>query len=183
MFWIGLFFCVFNGVAAALLNIGFAYAQPIADKAIEQGANLAPAARAALGRNASIVQWVVLFWGGVIVNVAYVAYLLLRNKSYRSYCTRGAAKGYLWALATTAMWFLALAFYGQGAALMGDRGVVIGWTMFLALSLVVSNAWGIISGEWKDAPRPLAIIILGNAVLVVSAILLGYANSLQQITI
>ncbi len=182
LFWLGLFFCVFNGVAAALLNIGFTYAEPIARAAVQQGRdlNLPLHARDALTRNASIVQWVVLFWGGVIINAGYVVYLLVRNKSYRTYCTRGAAKGYLWALATTAMWFLALAFYGQGAALMGDRGVVIGWTMFLALSLVVSNAWGILGGEWKGAPRPLAIIVVGNAVLVASAILLGYANSLQQ---
>ncbi|MBN1395457.1 MAG: hypothetical protein JW959_10575 [Pirellulales bacterium] len=179
LFWLGLFFCVFNGVAAALLNIGFAYAEPIARAAVEQGANLSPAAQAALQRNASIVQWVVLFWGGAIVNVAYVLYLLARNKSYRTYFSRGAARGYFWALATTAMWFLALAFYGQGAALMGEYGNVVGWTMFLALSLVVSNAWGILGGEWKDVRRPLATIVFGNFVLVASTILLGYANSLR----
>jgi len=169
LFWLGLFFCVFNGVAAALLNIGFHYAEPMKNAAIKQGVNL----------NASMVCWVVLFWGGVLVNVGYVGFLLIRNKSYQTYWTPGAAKGYFWALATTIMWFLALAFYGYGATMMGDLGVVIGWTMFLALSLVISNAWGILGGEWKNVPRPLALILTGNAVLVVSAILLGYANSLS----
>ena len=179
LFWLGLFFCVFNGVAAALLNVGFTLAEPAAKAAIAQGIDFTAEAQRSLVRNASMVKWVIVFAGGVLINVGYVSYLLIKNKSYTTYRSKGAGKGYFWALVTAVIWFLALAFYGQGAALMGRLGEVIGWAMFLALSLVVSNAWGIAGGEWKNVPRPLAVMLLGNAVLVVSAIILGYANSLQ----
>ena len=82
---------------------------------------------------------------------------------------------------TAVLWFAALGIYGQGAAIMGNLGPVIGWTMFLALSLVVSNAWGLGGGEWRNAPRPLKILLAGDAVLIISWIILGYANSLITI--
>ena len=82
-------------------------------------------------------------------------------------------------MATALLWFFALAFYGQGKSLMGKLGNVVGWPMFLALALVVSNVWGILTGEWKNAPRPLVTMLAGSAVLVASAVVLGYANSLS----
>jgi L-rhamnose-H+ transport protein len=177
-FWLGLLFCILSGVASAMLNIGNDIAGPITQAAVRLG-SLTADAQPSLQRNASIVPWVVIFWGGAIVNVIYVAFLLIKNRSYPTYRTHGAAKGILWALATALLWFFALAFYGQGASLMGKLGNVVGWPMFLALALVVSNVWGILTGEWKDAPRPLATMLVGSAVLVASAVVLGYANSLS----
>ena len=179
LFWLGLLFCILSGVASAMLNIGNVAAGPITKAAIRLGGDLTTGAQLSLERNASIMPWVVIFWGGAIINVIYVAFLLIKNKSYPTYRTQGAAKGVFWALATAVLWFFALACYGQGASLMGSLGSVVGWPMFLALALVVSNVWGILTGEWKDAPRPLATMLAGSAVLVASAVVLGYANSLS----
>lgn len=179
LFWLGLFFCVASGVASAMLNIGNDAAKPIIDAAVRLAGD-STAAKSDLQRNASIMPWVVIFWGGAIVNVIYVFFLLAKNRSLATYRNAGAAKGIFWALFTAILWFFALAAYGQGAALMGDLGNVVGWPMFLALALVISNVWGILAGEWKDSPRPLAKMLTGSAVLVLSAMLLGYANSLPK---
>ena len=41
----------------------------------------------------------------------------------------------------TRPWFAALGVYGQGAALLGDIGPIIGWPILLGLSLIISNYW------------------------------------------
>ena len=94
LFWLGLFFCIASGVASAMLNIGTVAGAPIAKAAVQLGGDLAPEARQALERNASVVPWVVLFWGGAIVNLIYCAFLLIKNKSYQTYRTQGARQGH-----------------------------------------------------------------------------------------
>ncbi len=169
LFWLGLAFCLFSAFGAAMLNVAFAAAQPIAEAAALQGA--AP-------RNASLACWVAVFASGVIPNAGYALWLLLTKGTFRTYAAPGASRGYGWALFTAVLWFAALALYGQGAALMGELGTSLAWTMFLAISLIVSSAWGIGTGEWQGFRRPLRILLAGDAVLLLSWIVLGYANSL-----
>lgn len=167
LFYVGLLFTILNGVGAALLNGGFTKAQSAAKAAVEQGA---------LPRNASLVVWIIVLFGGFLVNLAYSIYLLLKNKSYRSYALPNAHWGIVCALITSMLWFAALGVYGQGAAIMGERGPVIGWSMFLGLSLVVSSLWGLKDGEWKGMVQPLRVLLIADGILVVSVIMLGYAN-------
>jgi len=169
LFKIGLLFAILNGIFSAFLNIGFTKAAPAAQAAVEQGA---------LERNASLVAWVVCLFGGCLVNIIYALVQLVRNKTLPTLTHKGSFKGILWALGTAILFFAALASYGQGAAIMGKLGPVLGWTMFIALALVISNAWGILGGEWKNVPRPFRFLIAGNVLLIVSWIILGYANSL-----
>ncbi len=172
MFRIGILFAVINGIFAALLNVGFTQAMPAAQAAVLQGA---------IPRNASLAAWVVVLSGGAVINAGYAIYLLAKNRTFGTFSAVNAHRGYIWALITSVLWFAALGIYGQGAAIMGNLGPVIGWTMFLALSLVVSNAWGLGGGEWKNVPRPLRVLLLGDIVLIISWIILGYANSLITI--
>ena len=51
IFWIGVIFSIANGIAAALLNIGFLYAQPMVKIAVEMGDK---------PQNASLIAWVVV---------------------------------------------------------------------------------------------------------------------------
>jgi L-rhamnose-H+ transport protein len=169
LFWVGVIFSIANGVAAALLNIGFIFAQPIVQSAIEMGDK---------PQNASLIAWVVVLWGGFLVNGGYALYLLISKKSFVTFLEKGSGRGYLSAIITALLWFAALGIYGQGAALMGSMGPVIGWTMFLALSLVISTIWGLASGEWKGVSKPRFILFIGNGVLIIAWIILGYANSL-----
>lgn len=79
---------------------------------------------------------------------------------------------------TGVLWFAALGVYGQGAALMGALGPVIGWPMLLGLALIVGNLWALRAGEWNGATRPLRVMFAGVVVLIMACSLLGYSNSL-----
>ncbi len=164
----GLVIAIFSGILGALQNIGYSEAQ---HTAINLGAD---------DTVANLVSWMLVFVGGFLVQGGYTLYLLIRNKSYKTYSIRPYWKPWIKIVITSLFWFAALAFYGQGAAKMGELGTSVGWTMFLSLSLVISNTYAYFFGEWKGVALPLRILMLGNAVLVCSWIVLGYANSLIE---
>lgn len=171
LFRIGLMFAVLNGVFSAFLNIGFVKAAPAAQAAVEQGA---------LPRNASLAAWLVVLFGGFLINLGYALYLMVKNNSFKTYWAKGAGRGYFAVLLTAVLWFAALGLYGQGAAIMGELGPVIGWTMFLALALIVSTVWGISSGEWKGMKKSKVILLIGDALLILSWIILSLTNSMMH---
>jgi len=163
----GILIAVSCGLLSALLNVGFVEAAPIAKLAESMGA---------IDRNASLAAWVVVLIGAFIMNAGYAIFLLFKNKSWSSFGVVGSAKAYRWAILASIFWFGALGVYGQGAALIGPIGGVIGWPMLLGLSLIVSNFWAYRAGEWKGAAKPFKTLILGLAVLIIASIILGYAN-------
>ena len=164
----GLIIAVVCGLLSSFINIGFANAQPIAKLAEEAGA---------LTRNSSLAAWVVVLAGAYLMNLLYVIINLTKNKTWGSFTTPGAFSAYKWAVIAGLLWFGALGVYGQGSALMGKLGPVIGWPMLLGLSLVVSSFVAVKVGEWKGASKALNTMIGGLAILIVACCVLGYANS------
>jgi L-rhamnose-H+ transport protein len=165
----GLLIAISSGILSALLNVGFADAAPVAKLAAERGA---------LTRNSSLAAWVVVLFGAFLMNGGYAVFLLIKNRSVRTYGSSGAGKALTWAVTTGVLWFAALGVYGQGAALMGSMGPVIGWPMLLGLALIISNFWALRAGEWKGSPGPFRLMLAGVAILIVACGILGYSNSL-----
>ena len=164
----GVIFSLIGGFATAAFNIGFSETKPLTDIAITNGASAA---------NASLLAWILILSGGFLVNFGFALFLIFRNRSYKDYKAKGASKALLKTAATAAMWFAAIGIYGQGAAIMGSLGPVVGWIMFMALALIVSNLWGLRTGEWKDLVKPKKYLLAGNVILILSWIILGLANS------
>jgi L-rhamnose-H+ transport protein len=168
-FFLGLLFAVLSGLLSACANIGYIKAGTAAKIAIAQGAE---------PRNASMMAWIIVFSGNFLVSLIYSVIMLYRNKSLTTFRLPKAYTSILWSIAAAFMWFAALAFYGQGATAMGQMGTVVGWTMFMALALVISNIWGIIFKEWKGVKKPFFLMIIGNLILIFSFAILGYSNSI-----
>lgn len=164
----GILIAVACGVLSALLNVGFVKAAPIAKLAEEMGA---------IDRNASLAAWVVVLIGAFIMNAGYAIFLLFKNKTWSSFKVPKSSKAYRWAILASIFWFGALGIYGQGAALIGPIGGVIGWPMLLGLSLIISNFWAYRAGEWKGAKKPFNLLIVGLVVLISASVILGYSNS------
>ena len=164
----GILIAVACGVLSALLNVGFVNAAPIAELAESMGA---------IDRNASLAAWVVVLIGAFIMNAGYAIFLLFKNKSWSNFKIAGSGKAYKWAILASIFWFGALGIYGQGAALIGPIGGVIGWPMLLGLSLIVSTIWAYRAGEWKGAKKPFNLLLVGLVVLIGASVLLGYSNT------
>ena len=164
----GILIAVTCGLLSSLLNVGFANAAPIADKAQEYGV---------IARNSSLAAWVVVLWGAFMMNFGYAIFLLIKNNSWKTFSFKNAKNAYKWSLIAGFCWFAALGVYGQGAALLGEIGPVIGWPILLGLSLIISNYWAYRAGEWKNANKPFNKLLLGLLVLIISAVVLGLGNS------
>ncbi|SFW47030.1 L-rhamnose/proton symporter RhaT [Cellulophaga fucicola] len=164
----GVLIAVASGVLSAFLNVGFSNAAPVAKIAVDNYGTSA--------QNASLASWVVVLIGAFAMNGGYAIYRLAKNNTWSSFKVKNSKKAYLWAIATGVFWFAALGVYGQGAALMGDLGPVIGWPILLGLALIISNIWAYRAGEWKNANGPFKILIGGLAVLITAICILGYAN-------
>ena len=166
----GIFIAVSCGILSALLNVGFANATPVALEAEKMGA---------ITRNSSLAAWVVVLLGAFIMNLGYALVLLFKNNSWNSFQAPKSGNAYKWAILAGLFWFAALGIYGQGSALMGKMGPVIGWPMLLGLSLIISNIWAVRSGEWKNAKKPFQLMLIGLAVIILATGLLGYSNKLS----
>ena len=164
----GILIAVTCGLLSSLLNVGFANAAPVAQTAIEFGV---------IPRNSSLAAWVVVLWGAFLMNFGYSVFLLFRNNSWNTFLINKSLNAYKWAIIAGFCWFAALGVYGQGAALLGEIGPVIGWPILLGLSLIISNFWAYRAGEWKNAKGPFNKLLAGLVVLIISAIVLGLGNS------
>jgi L-rhamnose-H+ transport protein len=158
------------GVLSALLNVGFANAAPVAKVAEASGV---------ITRNSSLAAWVVVLAGAYIMNAGYAVVLLFKNKSWNSFGVAKSGNAYKWSVIAGLCWFAALGVYGQGSALLGEIGPVIGWPILLGLSLIISNIWAYTAGEWKGAGKPFRLLLLGLAVLIIASVILGFANTVQ----
>ena len=164
----GLLIAVTCGLLSSLLNVGFANAAPIAEKAQEFGV---------ITKNSSLAAWVVVLWGAFIMNFSYAVLLLFKNNSWSTFSLKNSLNAYKWSLIAGFCWFAALGVYGQGAALLGEIGPVIGWPILLGLSLIISNYWAYNAGEWNNAQKPFNKLLIGLFVLIISAVVLGLGNS------
>ena len=164
----GLLIAVTCGLLSSLLNVGFDNAKPIAEKAQEFGV---------ITRNSSLAAWVVVLWGAFIMNFSYAVILLFKNNSWSTFSLKNSLNAYKWSFSAGFCWFAALGVYGQGAALLGEIGTVIGWPILLGLSLIISNYWAYNAGEWDNAQKPFNKLLIGLFVLIISAVVLGLGNS------
>ncbi len=169
-FWKGVVIVILSGVFSAFINIGFANAAPVAKSAEALGAH--PLA-------AGFAAWIVVLWGAIAFNLIYSLVFLTKNKSWRTFALPKSGKAYKWAILSALLWFGSLGVYGIGAAKMGELGTVIGWPVFVGLSLIFSNYWAIRAGEWKGAKKPLQIMGGGIAILIVATVILAYASSMS----
>ena len=164
----GILIAVVCGVLSALLNVGFSNAAPIAKTAESFGV---------ITRNSSLVAWVVVLWGAFLMNALYCVYLLFKNNTWRSFSEVNSFKAYRWSVIAGLCWFAALGVYGQGAALLGNIGPIIGWPILLGLSLIISNYWAYKAGEWRNAKKPFNLLLMGLVILILSATVLGFGST------
>lgn len=162
-------FAFANGVFSGGLNIGFEKVQQAATTAIEQGAK---------PYNAQLIKWIYVFMGGLVIQAGYAFIVMMRKKTYKTLVVKGSWVAYIRVSITAILWFAPLALYGMSSSILGDLGSVIGWTIYCALAVTTSNIMGIMTGEWKGAKKEMMLMLGGVGVLIISWIILGYANSL-----
>lgn len=160
---IGFLICLVAGIFSSLNNVGYAMSGSLIQLAQEQGAS---------PQWAGNVVWVLIFSSGGIVNIAYSVFLLVRNKTFGAYRQPGFSKNFVFTMLMAIMWIGSFILYGLGAGQMGQWGTVIGWSIFIALSIAFGTFWGIFQGEWTGTTFRSRRIMFASITVLILAILI-----------
>ena len=168
---VGIIFCILNGVLASAFNLGFTFSGKLIAAAIQEGASPFWAGNAV---------WGVLFTVGGIMNVLYCLMLMKKNHTAGVYAHPGFLRNFLLIVLMAVVWIASFIMYGSGATMMGSWGTIIGWPIYMILSIAAGTVWGVVQGEWSGevSVTTKRIMVLGLGLLLVSIILLGYSATL-----
>ena len=169
-FRLGLVFCVLAGFASPLVNFALLKGEPLKQAAMAHGTSPAWAANPV---------WAIVFTCSYGLNLAYCLYLMVRGRNFRQLTGAGAGRYWILAVVMGTVWAGGIAVYGLGVSYLGTFGAYAGWSIMVIASIAGGNVAGVIVGEWKGAgDRALITMGAGLTVLVIAAVILGYANRL-----
>ena len=161
----GMALCIFTGIFASSFNLGFAFAGDVLKASLGEGAGPLSATYAA---------WTIVLGAGFIPNLVYCVYLLVKNRSTGLFGNSNWPREALLALSMAFMWIGAILIYGIGATLAGTFGTSMGYMLFVATSILLANALGLMSGEWKGtSPRTRTLLFSAIAFILVAIIVLN----------
>jgi L-rhamnose-H+ transport protein len=111
---------------------------------------------------------------GFFPNLFYCVYLLFRNHTFTSFLQKDWLRETLLAVSMAVVWLSGLLLYGAGATLAGKYGTSVGFTLFIAMSVLSSTVLGILTGEWKStSPRTRKLLAIGVAAILISVVVLN----------
>jgi len=168
-FKIGLAIAIMAGILSCLPNVGMAFGGNVIAAAGSLGVSSASSGN---------TVWALLFTLGCVANLAYCLYLMIRKRTLGQYWNRETPRNLALSAGMALMWIGSFYLYGAGAARLGRWGAVAGWPLFISLSIIMGNLWGLWRGEWQGAPA-LARRLLnqGLLVLIVAVITVALSNS------
>jgi L-rhamnose-H+ transport protein len=161
-------------ITAAALSVGFSFAFVYSQGPILE----AMAVRGAGDAAANVSVWAAGLLAGVLLNVAYPAYLMTKHRSWER----------LWrnprevALAATfwLMFFAGLAMMGKGMLLMGSLGASVGFGVQQTIQMLGGQTVGFCSGEWRGTHgKPRVQLYCGILVLLLAAIIMSLGNAIR----
>jgi L-rhamnose-H+ transport protein len=167
-FQAGLVIAILAGVLSCLPNVGVAFGGNIISAAAKLGVSASSAGN---------TVWALLFTLGFIVNMTYCSYLMVSRKTLGQYFSRATPRDLGLSALMAAMWIGSFYLYGAGAARLGRAGVVMGWPLFISLSIAVGNIWGLWRGEWKGSPPDgRRLLNQGLGILMIAIVTLAVSN-------
>jgi L-rhamnose-H+ transport protein len=168
-FKLGLAIAILAGILSCLPNVGMAFGGHVTSVAERLGVSQASSGN---------TVWALLFTLGFAVNLGYCLYLMISNRTLGKYWNQETPRNIGLSASMAAMWIGSFYLYGAGAGRLGRWGVVVGWPLFISLSIVVGNIWGLWRGEWQGAPAAARRLLnQGLLVLIVAVITVALSNS------
>jgi len=172
--------CILAGIFSAMLNFAFSFGKPITAAALDHLGD----ERSEIVTNflAGNVIWMVSLLGGFVPFLFHCGFLLIRKGTWRKYGHPGTSTHWFHGALMGILLTGSVMVYGVGADLLGPLGPTVGWLAFMAFIVLTGNVWGILTGEWKNAPLAAkARMFQGIMILIGSVLLVGAGNYLLQL--
>lgn len=163
-FGTGLAICIITGTLGSSINLGFAFSGGIIRNSIHLAGNSV---------TSTYAVWALLLSSSYLPMVAYCSYLLFRDHGWSLYLGRRKGIEATICLGMALLSFGAFVIYGIGAMVEGRYGTSLGWTLFVAVTIIASSLTGHMTGEWKSTSQKtrwllfaaIAVILVSVAVL------------------
>jgi L-rhamnose-H+ transport protein len=169
--------CILAGIFSAMLNLGFCFGGSITEVASDHFSD--GGSELITKFLAGNVIWLVALLGGFVPFLLHCGYLLTTRRTWNKYTAPGSGSHWFYGALMGILLTGSVMVYGVGADLLGELGPTVGWLAFMAFIVLTGNVWGIITGEWKGAPRAAKVrMIQGTVLLIGSVLLVGYGNYL-----
>lgn len=163
----GISVAVFSGFMNSAFAMGVASGKPLAEMAKANGTN------SIFENNPSFI---LIMFGGFIVNLIWCIYLQAKNKSFGGIKNGPAAKNLLLCIVGGTLWYLQMFFFGMGESIL--KGVA-GWSILMSSSILFSTMWGIYAKEWKGISSNTKSVLAGGLILlIISTIVFGIAKGM-----
>ena len=147
-FKLGLIVCISSGILSSMLNLAFVSGGPIIEAAKKQMAG-----ESLVNFRAGNPVWMLILSGAFLTNLIYCGFLLLKKRTIKNYNADGTGIYWLYTFLMGLIWIGGVFFYGAGVCTLGKSGATVSWIILMSTTVLVGNLWGIISGEWKIAPK------------------------------
>lgn len=129
---------------------------------------------------AGLSVWTLTFLGGLISSFGFSLICLFKNKSWKGFTLEGSGMNFFFATLMAIGHFACLFFYGLGSSMVGDLGTSVGFAVFQCGSLLVGNALGFMTGEWKGSSRESKRwLAMGLSVLILGIVVVSFGNSIK----
>ncbi|MCP5115274.1 MAG: hypothetical protein GY953_30970, partial [bacterium] len=168
----GLVISIASGVLAPMMNFGLSYGSEITNNARLAGAGEYDLVNAI---------WPVLLLGGFAANALYCAWLMARGSGWRTMIEVRPLVNIPLGLLMGLLWMGGLLMYGYASRMLGPLGLVLGWPITMGCTVLVANAWGIVTGEWTGAPKSAKLWVSAGVALLIGGVALISAASGQQV--
>ncbi len=160
-----------SGLLCACYAVAFSFGGAVMQVSQEQFGNPA--------WSSTFVVTALILWGGSVSACGYCFYKLCRNRTWGHFASAGIGRTLGLALLMACLHDGAILFWGLGVPKLGRLGVSVGYASFMSFAIIVGNANGFLTGEWKGAGRQsVNWIIAGIIVLIVGVCILAVGNAL-----
>lgn len=169
-FFVGLVICIASGILSPMLNFAFVFGEELQRQSAAAGASASMSANA---------LWALTLTAGFFANAGYAVYLLGKNHTWGVFSAPPRPIGYwVGAVLMGVLLFASFMAYGSGATALGPLGGIVGWPLFMSMSLITSNTWGALTGEWKGASRrAYGYSLVGIAFLIIAIVVISRGGS------
>lgn len=174
---VGIPLSILAGLLSAVYSLALNTADPVADEALKRGAN------PELVMN---VRFLFASTGAFCSILPVTLWQLSRISSLRELAGAGAdgsrapKANILWSCLAGLLWYLQFIFYGMGHNRMDTLGFA-SWPLHMILLILFSTLVAMLRREWSACSTGTRrFITLAISILIVSVIVIGYGNHLNQ---
>ena len=128
------------------------------------------------------VLWLPLMASSFLVNLAYCSYLLTKINTWKLFVAEQTKSHWFIGFLMGVCQIAGLSMYGFGAYRMGNMGAILGFPVFMSMTVITANTFGWLTGEWRGSPRKAYVYgAAGLLVLVVAIVIISAPDRLSPL--